>query len=521
MTQAVAINADETSPEAARARPVEAPRVPSYDFTAEKAILEAALVEPDLAIDLAARVRSSDFFAGPHVTIWRAVEELVAANRPVSEATVGALLRERGKLAQIGGSERLADLTMVPATRGRLLDDAVKQVRDRANVRRIAGAAARIAADGLGATDPAAYLDGARKLLDGIGADLDAPASCVALLDGAALAARLPELSYFIADLGMVAGGGAPHMVAGFGFSGKTIAMQSMAVSLASGTPIWGYYRVPSPLRVLHVDLEQGDRLTRRRYQRLAVAMGIDLAGLGDRLSVAIMPGLSLVEADAPRWRELMTGRDVIIIDSLRAATAGLDENSSEIRASLDLLGRLSEATGCRPIVIHHSRKPSEDAPGGRYAIRGSGAIYDACDAVYTFAAAKGEPVSVETVKARSHGDLADDIALVIEDVEHDGDPKAGLRVTVRGGELVAERRAAAAEHAKRAREAADAETIRRAIAAHPGIAARELRAVTGLGGDRTAAALLVLADAVHIVEERSGRARTVRHYLRHDGGDR
>ena len=185
------------------------------------------------------------------------------------------------------------------------------------------------------------------------------------LLNGPALAAPLPELEYIIAEIGMVAGGGAPHLVAGYGFAGKTLACQAMALALAAHRSVWGAYRAPREMRVLHVDHEQGERLTRRRYQRLALAMGVELAELGDALAVAAMPPICLTPEHIDTWRELMTGRDVMIVDSLRAATAGADENDSGIRSALDMLGALSDASGCRAIVIHHARKPNADDKGG------------------------------------------------------------------------------------------------------------------------------------------------------------
>ena len=209
---------------------------------------------------------------------------------------------------------------------------------------------------------------------------------------------------------------------------------------------------------MIHVDLEQGDRLTRRRYQRLARAMGVDLASLADALTVAIMPALSLTAEHESKWRKLMTGRDLLIVDSLRAATGGQDENSSEIRAGLDMLGRLSEATGCRVVVIHHARKPSPDTPGGQYAIRGSSAIFDGVDGAYIFSANRGEPVMVEHVKARSSGDLLPSFALVIADELVNESPRGGLSVTVRGAELVVEQRAAKVEALRKALACRDAE---------------------------------------------------------------
>lgn len=341
------------------------------------------------------------------------------------------------------------------------------------------------------------------------------PLSSIALLDGPALAAPLPEIGYLVREIGLVAGGGAPHLVAGYGFSGKTLALQALAIALAAGRPAWSAYHVRDPRRVVHVDLEQGDRLTRRRYQRLALPAGVDLASLGDALVVAVMPPLTLSVACERQWREIMQGRDLAIVDSLRAATGGQDENSSEIRAGLDMLGHVSESTGCRALVIHHARKPTEDAAGGRYAIRGSSAIFDGVDGAYLFSASRGEPVHVEPVKARSHGELVEHFALVISDIEVDGDPRAGLRVEVRGGELVAERREQHAEAARGERARRDAEAVSKALARTPGLGSRELRAAAGLSGDRLAAAVVHLADRIEVRDETRGRSRTTRHYLR------
>jgi hypothetical protein len=348
-----------------------------------------------------------------------------------------------------------------------------------------------------------------------VGDERQRPAPPITLLDGPALAAPLPDLEYLVQELGLVAGGGAPHLVAGYGFSGKTLALQSMALSLVAAQPVWGAYKARDPHRVVHVDMEQGDRLTRRRYQRLAKAIGVDLPALGDGLAVAIMPPLTLAAEYADRWREIMTKRDFMILDSLRAATSGSDENSSDMRRGLDMLGGISETTQCRALVIHHARKPSDDSPGGRYAIRGSSAIFDGVDSAYLFSAERGEPVRVEHVKARSHGELLESFALVISDVEMDGNPRAGLSVGVRGVELVAERQAQRAEAARGQRARRDADTLRKAIAATPGAGTSALRGATGLSGERFAAAVAHLGNAVEVRDEVHGRSRTACHYLR------
>ena len=345
----------------------------------------------------------------------------------------------------------------------------------------------------------------------------DEPAR-IAVLDGPAIAGDLPELDYIVREIGLVAGGGAPHLLAGYGYSGKTVAAQSMMVSLAAGRSLWGKHKV-TKRRVLHVDFEQGERLTRRRYQRLARAMGIDLHELLDDLALVVMPPMSLTAEHRSHWLDLMSGRDLILIDSLRAASSGQDENSSEIRAGLDMLGSLSEDSKCRAKVIHHARKMGPDDPGGRYAIRGSSAIFDGVDSAYLFTAAKGEPISVEQVKARSHGEPVQDWALVIADVpdneENVRDPKWGLQVTLHGSELVTERRAAKAATQRKELAKRDAGMVRMALVRTPGLSTTSLRAAAGLSGDRLTAALAFLGSVVQVKEERKDGARAARcHYM-------
>jgi hypothetical protein len=338
------------------------------------------------------------------------------------------------------------------------------------------------------------------------------------VLDAPAIAAPLLPLSYLVRGLALVADAGPPHLMAGYGYSGKTVALQSLAVSLAAARQVWGFYPCPDRRQVVHVDYEQGERLTRIRYQRLALGMGVDLAGLGGMLSLVVKPKMVLRKEDAQEWRGLMTGRDLLIVDSLRAATHGRDENDSGIRDVLDMLGDLSEETACRAIVIHHARKPSDGAPdGGRYSIRGSGAIFDACDCAYTLSGEKGQAVKVEHVRAKSYGETVDDFALKISDVEIDGDPKAGLAIRVLGAEALVEQRGAAARDRERRQAVNDAATIRRLLGERGGgVATMALRDLAGLSGARFGRALVELGAAVVANEERRGKSRgAVYYYLR------
>jgi hypothetical protein len=240
--------------------------------------------------------------------------------------------------------------------------------------------------------------------------------------------APLPPVNWLCQALGLAPG--APGLLAGYGYSGKTVSVQDFALAVATGKLAWGSVPVRAG-RVVHFDWEQGSFLTRLRYQRLARARGIDPAELQGRLTLACMPEWYLdgdVDDEVYRRGE---GADLLILDSYRAACPRTDENSSDARVPLDRLTRISERTGTTTLVLHHARKPARDAAGGaRMSVRGSGALYDACGSVLVFVAEKGEPVTVTHEKARISGRPHEDFQLWIEDVEIDGDPTAGLRVS-------------------------------------------------------------------------------------------
>jgi hypothetical protein len=241
-------------------------------------------------------------------------------------------------------------------------------------------------------------------------------------LDAAAIFARIEPVQHLLGAFDICPG--APTLFAGVGFSGKTVASQSLALSVAAGTKAWGSYPVRRG-RVLHPDYEQGKHLSCTKYQRLAAPMMIGPADIADRLVLVPMPQIYLDSPAAEAfYEERCKGFDLVIIDSLRAACPSMEV--------LDMLNRVSGKTGACFVVIHHARKPQKDSPGGaRASIRGSGAIFDACGSVLVFDGSdKGEPVRVTHEKARTTGRLADDFLLRIEDQEIDGHARAGLTVT-------------------------------------------------------------------------------------------
>ncbi len=479
-------------------------------------MLCAAILQPQ-SLEHLPFLKPDHFYSEAHRRIFEAVVELRGAGEPIDTVHVGSHLRTRGRLDQVGGMGYVVTLlNAAPSVDPRHVEAYGRTVEEKSRIRSVIAKCQSFVAE--------AYHDygDAGAWLAKVARDLNEATvplrSTSFALDGATLSKELPMPDYLIESIGLVGGSGAPHLVAGYGYSGKTVALQSMLLSLAAGRAVWGVYAT-AERRVSHVDLEQGVPLCTRRYQRLAASAGIDMAKLGDRLLLYSEVPLSLVPDQAARWREIMVRRDLLVIDSLKAASPGQDENASDVRAGLDMLGTLSAQTGCRALVIHHARKKAKDDPGGAQVIRGSSGIFDAVDSAYLFSAEKGEPVQVEHVKARSHGELVEDFALVISDEELDGKPRGGLSIRVHGAELLEERREARATAWRQERLERDKDILRRVLRENPGLGARELRAAAKLGGiggrERLDNALFALGEEVEVRRVEGSTKPSNGHYLR------
>lgn len=223
---------------------------------------------------------------------------------------------------------------------------------------------------------------------------------------------------------------GSVTVLGGFGFGGKTLLAQAIALAVAAGTKACGTMQCTRG-RSMHVDDEQSRALTCERYQRIARGSGISVADLDGRLDVIPRPRIRLdAEGAEAAWAAELRGYQFAFFDSLRSLSPTIDENSSESRRVIDMLAKISDETLCSVLVLHHARKPSRDAVGGaRMALRGSGAFYDAASAVWLVTAQDDGSSLLTHAKDRVTGSLCENLHLRIEDIERDGDPRWGLRV--------------------------------------------------------------------------------------------
>jgi hypothetical protein len=239
---------------------------------------------------------------------------------------------------------------------------------------------------------------------------------------GADIARPLRKIPWLCKALAI--GPGRPTILGGYGGVGKTFAAQALALAIAAGqTQLWGCYALQHKGgKVRHIDHEQGQWITDWRYQRLAWSLGIDITELGERLEVAHCPDLYLTSPDAEKvLTEMCTGVAVLLIDSLRAACPGVDENDSTMGSYLYLLFRVSEATGCVIIVIHHEGKTSgENSRTGIEKLRGSSAIAAGAGSVLSFVKDPSGCIRIEHTRANLGQEAPAELVRLLDEGEID-----------------------------------------------------------------------------------------------------
>ena len=409
-------------------------RLPPCDMDAEGLVLAHVMLTGSIET-VCGHILAADFFSEANQLIYRACVDITVSDQSIDAVSVRRRLSDLGQLDRIGGASYLLQIIQKTPATAYIVDHA-KVIAAKARVRRMIDAAERIrilghSANGSSTEYLAAALESVRLIVDD---DRTAAENPFAWIDSPTILAPMPPAVWVVP--GLCIGPGRPTLLTGYGFSGKTIAVQALDMAIAAGLKAWGEYRCEAG-RVLHIDLEQGERATRRRFARLAFASQITESDLDGRLRLSSFPRVYLttegIETILCRECE---GVALCSIDSFRAAIPGLDENSSDVRVVLDTLTRVSERTGTAFVVLHHEGKDAQgpDQRDRRQKARGSSAIFDAAGTVISLSAsAPYEPVKVSfrKVSASAEGLHAAEFFLKFEDCPDDEgrDDRAGLRV--------------------------------------------------------------------------------------------
>lgn len=246
-------------------------------------------------------------------------------------------------------------------------------------------------------------------------------------------------------------------LLVGAAGNGKTWLAQELAVVVASGGGTWGGLEVRGGGPVCYLDYERGSE-TGRRFRRLLSPRN---APGTIPIDVGRFPSLTLDSDGAQaRFRGAMTGRRLLVIDSLRAAAPMMRENDSESRAALDMLSKLSETTGCVVVLIaHEGNRVLGLGSSGRP--RGSSAFMDAAGCVIAVTAKAGRMTlrhtkAAVTKPATDHHVEVRDVGACDADGKSEGVALQASTAGAAGGTSDAEERTA--------------ESILAFVAEHPGL---------------------------------------------------
>jgi replicative DNA helicase len=140
-------------------------RVPPHDLDAEAAVLSAVMVDP-LAFDRVNELlRPEQFYSEAHRRIYEACVELSAAGRPVDVVQVATWLRDRERLAQVGGMAYLTEvLSAAPAVANVVAY--ARTIHEKWRVRQLILACQRVTAQGYaGYGEAQEFIDSAEQAI--------------------------------------------------------------------------------------------------------------------------------------------------------------------------------------------------------------------------------------------------------------------------------------------------------------------------------------------------------------------
>jgi replicative DNA helicase len=144
-------------------------RIPPHNLEAEMALIGSVLVDREIMATVGEIVRSSDFYAHVHETIFAVLVELFDRGEPLDKITVAEALRTRDQLEKVGGLSYLSSLMDTVQTAGSASYYA-KIVREKAVLRSLIHAGTQVTQLGYEAEeDVDAALDRSEQLIYAIG----------------------------------------------------------------------------------------------------------------------------------------------------------------------------------------------------------------------------------------------------------------------------------------------------------------------------------------------------------------
>jgi len=161
------------------------------------------------------------------------------------------------------------------------------------------------------------------------------------------------------------------------GGDGKSLLSMALAAAIAHGSELAGIECKHGV--TVYLDAENGEYEIHRRVHTLGLpSSGVQMA---DASGLDLRRDISAVEAVVNDTRP-----DLLILDSFRSMTPGMDENDTgQTARALDPLRRLAHESGAAILLIHHANKAGRD-------FRGASSIRDSVDVLWHLGRQEDDP---------------------------------------------------------------------------------------------------------------------------------
>lgn len=328
-----------------------------HDELAEKVVL-GQMLSSSVAAETALRMLvSRDLYHPAHCLVFETVGELADARRPTDLASVHSELLNNGRLSRAGGAAFLFNLVHENAGTPAQVAYHCNQIAEMAMRRDLIASGQRIAqrAAGTNGETGAELLGYANDQLAGVRSGTGEEGTDDGL-DGERLDAPPPDSDWLIP--GLLERGDRLMLTGSEGY-GKSTLTRQIAICAAAGIDPFDEKRTHDPVRVMIVDCENSESLSRRAYQPLLRAARDVGRPVDDRFRLYLQPsGLDLSQRGGSGYllRRVAAFRpDLLVIGPLYRLHYGDPSDERDARRIAGTLDQVREAADCGLILEAHS----------------------------------------------------------------------------------------------------------------------------------------------------------------------
>ena len=217
-------------------------RVPPHNLEAEAAVLSAIFLQPESFDEVTEILKPEHFYSDANRRIFR--QSLVAMHGKAVDITiVASYLHDKNRLPQIGGTAYLAQLTDATPAIANVAEHA-RLIREKWQLRQAIGICQTVAAEGYGdCGEIRAYIERTAQKLAEVAANGEpGSADALKLIGANEIFAETEPLNFVVESLDLAPG--APFLLAGYGYSGKTASAQANGkLTSQLGAPYGGGFR--------------------------------------------------------------------------------------------------------------------------------------------------------------------------------------------------------------------------------------------------------------------------------------